>query len=306
MAYTLRVSVLEQCQLRCNYCLPEGNLLHGKKHDWLTIAQYQTIAHALKPLEVEKVRFTGGEPLLRSDLHEIMHVFRKCLGNSQIALTTNGLRFSHCMRDLISAGLDQVTFHLDTLREDRYEGLMGKGTVRTVLENIDKAVLSNLTVKINVVVQKNVNDDELVDFLLLSQSMPVKVRFIELMNTGSAKTYVKDVFVSGQEILKKIEAHSKVIPLGRPKKSSPAETYLAEKLGVKFGLIASDTQPFCANCNRLRLSADGRLRTCLYEPFGQKLSASVGDKLSEEISAIVARKTSFHPLIRKNRQDFSM
>jgi GTP 3',8-cyclase len=306
MAYTLRVSVLDACQLRCRYCLPHGAVSTMAKATWLTIEQYEKIACALKPLGIEKIRFTGGEPLLRSDLPQITQVFAQTYPGIELAITTNGLRFSLMKADLIKAGLTAATFHLDTLKAERYPTVMGRGDIAVVHQAVLLALESGLRVKINMVVQHGVNDDEIIDFLLYSQTVGVEVRFIELMNTGSAKDYVQKTFMSGQQIVALIERHTKVIPVARAQKSAPAEQFLAPDLGITFGLIASDTRPFCADCNRLRLSANGFLRTCLYEPVGHKLATINEDALLSNIERIVAEKTSFHPNLKKDRQNFSM
>lgn len=305
MAYTLRVSVLDACQLRCRYCLPTSLGLI-KKSSWLTLLQYEHIAEALKPFSIEKIRFTGGEPLLRPELPAIVKIFSTILSSVECALTTNGLRFVALKQALIDAGISSVTFHIDTLRADRYPLIMGDGDLLLVLKSLDHAQKSGLKVKLNVVIQKGVNDDEIKEFLLFSKQYGVMVRFIELMNTGSAKEYVRDTFMSGEEILHEVSKYWSIAPVGRPDVHAPAELFLVHELDLQFGLIASDTRPFCQACNRLRLSADGHLRTCLYEPQGHKLDFSVGLSLYEQIAGVVSKKTSYHPLNHKKRQNFSM
>lgn len=305
MAYTLRVSVLDACQLRCRYCLP-ASLGLIKKTSWLTLAQYEGIAQALKPFGIHKVRFTGGEPLLRSELSAIVQIFSTALSGVECAITTNGLRFIPLKHALLEAGITAITFHIDTLRPERYGLLMGDGELSVVLKSLEHAQKLGINVKLNVVMQKGVNDDEIRDFLLFSKQYGVVVRFIELMNTGSAQEYVRDTFMSGEDILHEVSQHWTISPVGRPDAHAPAELFLAHELGLQFGLIASDTRPFCQACNRLRLSADGHLRTCLYEPQGYKLDCSQGLSLYEQIAAVVSQKTSFHPLNRKERQNFSM
>lgn len=308
MSYTLRVSVLEHCQLRCNYCLPPTFSASFNKTNWLSLDQYEKIATALSKLPIRKIRFTGGEPLFRPELSSIIKIFSQIFFDAELALTTNGLRFLDEKDALLRSGLKQITFHLDTLKNERYARLMGRGSVEAVLNAVEHAQDLGLQTKINVVVQRHLNDDELWDFLLLSQKLSVPVRFIELMNTGSARDFVSQAFISGQEILEKISRFTTVNERGRKELSTPAEEFFAKDLDLTFGLIASDTRPFCAHCNRLRLSADGRLRTCLYEPLGQMLpfkTASFDDLLAA-IDDIVARKTSFHPMLKKNQRAFSM
>ncbi len=307
MGYSLRISVIDNCQLRCGYCLPDGKLNPLKKHQWLSIAQYQKVAEALWHLPIDRIRFTGGEPLLRKDLPAIIAVFAKKFA-VPLAVTTNGLRFITMQSDLVGAGLSAVTFHLDTLKQEKYPLLMGQGEVATVINAMKAAQDAGLLVKINVVVQKGLNDDELVDFLFFSKTHDVEIRFIEQMNTGSARKFVAETFMSGREILDRCARSTNVIELSRRHRSAPAERFLAEDIGVEFGLIASDTRPFCDNCDRLRLSANGRMRSCLYEPMGQSLELETlsDEELMRHIKATVAAKRSFHPALKSMRADFSM
>lgn len=305
MGMSLRVSVIDNCQLRCGYCLPYGAKNVLPKANLLTVEQYQKLGQALRPLVLDKIRFTGGEPLLRRDIAPIIESFKHLL--CPLTLTTNGLGFLPLKKQLKRAGLSSLTFHLDTLREEKYARLMGKGQVVSILKAIEEAMAEGFSTKINMVVQRGRNDDELYDFLLLSKKMAVPVRFIELMNTGSAKDFVQEVFMSGQEILNILGKFDEISSSGRAKPSDPAELFRAEALGLNFGLIASDTRPFCADCNRLRLSADGQLRTCLYQPLGHKIDFSLSEKqITQSILAIKALKTSFHPSQNRQLRDFSM
>lgn len=309
--YSLRVSVLENCQLRCNYCLPSGFKINRRQKNLLSIDAYKKIASAMSNLPIKKIRFTGGEPLIRKDLDEIIKVFRLYLQQSHFALTTNGLLYDSKSQQLKSAGLDSVTFHIDSLKRERYSQLMGGGTPEKVLSAIACAKKLGHAVKINCVVQQGKNDDELIDFLKLSKEISVTVRFIELMNTGSAQNYVAQTFISGRDILEKIAVHTPVESLPREEKSSPAERFYARDWNVEFGLIASDTRPFCNNCNRIRLSATGQLRTCLYEPLGVSLidEADINwceQQIIERIEKKIALKKSHHPALKQERHLFSM
>lgn len=308
MSFTLRVSVLEHCQLRCLYCLPPGSSTFLTKKSWLTLDQYESVAHALSHFPINKIRFTGGEPTLREELVGIVAIFSRALPLAKIAVTTNGLRFSSLSTRLVDAGVRGVTFHLDTLKPERYQHIMGRGDVDTVHHAIAVALRAGMTVKLNMVVQKSINHDEIVNFLQWSQESGVSVRFIELMNTGSAKDYVAQTFMTGEEILDVIRLHSDVVTLEREHGSDPAERFFASRFNVVFGLIASDTRPFCSQCNRLRLSADGKLRTCLYEPTGFDLTSIIysPDDLRNAIGEKITKKTSWHPAMRKVREDFSM
>jgi len=307
-AHTLRVSVLENCQLRCGYCLPDAHPNFLAKKHWLNLKNYQKIARVLQNISVGKIRFTGGEPLLRTDLASIVAIFCEAFPAVPLALTTNGLRLDKaCGQDLKKAGLASITFHLDTLREQRYEKIMGKGQVISVLSALKLAQDLGFHTKINTVVQKDLNDDELSDFLLFSQKTGVEVRFIEIMNTGSATIFARENFISGQNILDLLARNYSIKARSRTHDSDPAERFFVDELGISFGLIASDTRPFCNNCTRLRLSADGRLHTCLYDSDGTQLMFD-GDEetMLACIKNKIARKVSLHPLLHMPRRIFSM
>jgi GTP 3',8-cyclase len=304
--FTLRVSVLQHCQLRCGYCLPQRFSFLAKKN-WLSLSDYEKLADVFSSIALHKIRFTGGEPLLRKELPDIAASFKKANPNTTLAITTNGLNFRPVARRLRDCGISAITFHIDSLKEERYERLMGLGKLNTALEAINQAQMLGFSVKINVVVQRNANDDELVDFLLFSKKNAVAVRFIELMDTGSAQGMVAKHFISGQEIRNAIAAKYALRGSNREHKSDPAELWDIEELGISFGLIASDTEPFCQDCNRLRLSADGRLFTCLYESSGVKLDLSLEkDALESSIRKKISIKESFHPGLLKPRRLFSM
>lgn len=307
-AYTLRVSVLENCQLRCGYCLSDAHPIFLNKKHWLSLNHYEKIARILQAFSWAKIRFTGGEPLLRSDLASIVSVFSQAFPSVPLALTTNGLRFDkNLAHDLKNSGLGSITFHLDTLRQERYEKIMGRGHVIRVLDALKRAQDLGFKTKINTVVQKNLNSDELINFLYLSKKLRVEVRFIEIMNTGSAANFVAKNFICGQEILALLAKNLKIIPQARAHESDPAELFFVEELGINFGLIASDTRPFCSQCTRLRLSADGRLHTCLYDNDGTQLNFEDNEEdILACIKEKIARKISLHPLVQMPRRIFSM
>jgi cyclic pyranopterin phosphate synthase len=300
---TLRVSVLETCQLNCRYCLPSLNPPIPQKN-WMTLEQYEDFAAAATSFNISKVRFTGGEPLLRRELASIIKIFATHLPGSARAVTTNGLLFERCGDKLVNAGLNNITFHLDTLKAERYPAIMGPGSPEQVFTAIGYAQSLGLCPKVNVVVQNGVNTDELGAFLCWSQKAAVQVRFIELMNTGSARGFVAKHFISGQDILGILQERFSITAVGRHDPHAAAEEFLVGELGVNFGLIASDTRPFCHSCNRLRLSVTGNLRGCLYEPAPEPLVFHDGS-VNAQILHRLQTKRSFHPSTRLNA-DFSM
>jgi cyclic pyranopterin phosphate synthase len=303
--YSLRVSVLEHCTLSCSYCKPGSVTAPSEKARWLSPSSYLRLARLFRSRGVVKVHVTGGEPLVRPDVTSIVAAFKEAMPNADLALTTNGLRLGPLVGELVRAGLRRATVHLDTLRADRYPALMGDGSPGAVLSAVEHA-RGALAIKMNVVVQKGRNDDELEDFLALSRRLAIEVRFIELMNTGSADEYTRAAFVAGRDIVASLGA----VPMRRRHASDPASLYLSRD-GVVFGVIASDTEPFCGDCDRLRLTADGRLRGCLYQDGGIPLGAALASGASDETLAALLDtglddKRSWHPLIAKHRVPFSM
>lgn len=309
-AFRLRVNVLEQCQLRCAYCLPGSVKRFAPQADWLRPADYGVLARALRGTPLARVRFTGGEPLLRAALPDLARAFAAALPGVELAVTTNGQRLAARLDELSAAGVRRVNVHVDTLRPERYPQLMGPGSPATALAGALRARDAGWTVKLNVVAQAGRNDDELPDFLAWSRREGVEVRFIELMNTGSAVLFAKRHFLAGAAVLARVaQALGPVTPLPRRSPADPASRYRTPG-GVEFGLIASDSQPFCGACDRLRLSVDGRLRGCMYQPGGVGLGPLLraGDTGAVELALAeaVAQKRSAHPATALPRARFSM
>lgn len=307
---TLRVNLLEQCQLRCGYCRPGLLRRPTPSLERLRGPDYRRLGRAFAAVGVTRVRFTGGEPLLRDDLSSVLEAFHDAMPGARLAITTNGQQLDGFLarpaRQLVSG----VTVHVDSLCAARYRELMGEADPARALDAAVAARAAGLTTKLNVVVQRGLNDDELPDFLAWSRRTGIEVRFIELMNTGSAVDFTRRHFVSGADILAAIARHEPVLPAGRRSPADPAALYRLRD-GTMFGLIASDTQPFCAACTRLRLSPGGTLRGCLYEPTGVPLGAHLRRGASDEALESIVRlalraKRSHHPSQPMARAPFSM
>lgn len=304
MALTLRVNVGEQCQLECGYCRPSCASVTPRGAR-LEPAHYARLGAALAAFPVTTVRFTGGEPLLRDDLESVVSALHQALPTTALAVTTNGALLPGRLTALVRAGLSRVTVHLDSLRADRYRALMGGGELADALAGLAAAKAQLSAVKANVVVQRGLNDDELDDFLAWSAREGIEVRFIELMNTGSAPGFTRAHFVSGGEVARRLGA----TPLARRNAADPAALFSAR--GITFGVIASDTAPFCAACDRLRLSAAGLLRGCLYAPGGLDVGAMLRagvelHALQAALRLALASKQSYHPSTDAQRSAFSM
>ena len=307
---TLRVSLLEQCQLRCDYCRPGAVRPFTPNASRLTVDEYSRLARAFSGLGVRTVRFTGGEPLLHPEVERIVRAFHDALPQAALAVTTNGLHLLAKLDAMVDAGLTGATVHLDSLQPERARALMGETDVQVALEAVSRAHSRLPVVKVNCVVQRGRNEDELWDFLEHFSRLGVEVRFIELMNTGSAVLSTRKAFVSGADIIARIAERGPVSSLTRRNAADPAALFRTHT-GITFGVIASDTAPFCDACDRLRLSPDGRLRGCLYEAGGVDLRGPLRDGASDDVLAALVRathaaKTSHHPSRALPGHAFSM
>jgi GTP 3',8-cyclase len=267
----LRISVTDRCNLRCLYCMPERDYIWLPRADILDFEEIAQLAEVFADLGVDRVRLTGGEPLVRRNLPELV---RLLAGNSRLrdlALTTNGVRLAGQAEALKAAGLKRVTVSLDTLRPDRFEKLTRARAFERVLDGIraaGRAALSPL--KIDTVVIRGVNDDELVPLLEFGKEVGAEVRFIEYMDVGGATGWSMEQVIPRSEILGRLARHYGPIEPLAAEGNAPAERYrLAD--GTRFGIIASTTAPFCRACDRSRLTADGVWYLCLYGTHGVNL-----------------------------------
>ncbi|MEA4811958.1 MAG: GTP 3',8-cyclase MoaA [Anaerolineaceae bacterium] len=253
----LRLSVTERCQLRCTYCRAGENLCPKKKE--LPAANLIEIAKACAELGIDRVRLTGGEPLLRRDLLEIVKGIRSIPEISDIALTTNAQTLAEQASELKKAGLNRVNISLDSLDPEKFKTLTG-GDLKKVLRGVEAAIENDLQpVKLNAVLVKGVNDSELADFVALTRNLPIDVRFIEYMEIGSS-TINPEKRVSSDAILKQFP---ELKPLAPRYFGQPSTDYQMEGYRGRVGLISPISHQFCADCNRIRVMSDGMLRPCL-------------------------------------------
>ncbi|MBN2232569.1 MAG: GTP 3',8-cyclase MoaA [Deltaproteobacteria bacterium] len=263
----LRVSVTDRCNLRCRYCVA------GELFDFIPCAgilRYEEIVRvvrALAPVGIDKVRLTGGEPLVRRGLPRLVAMLRQIDGIRDVGLTTNGVLFAECGRELRDAGLTRVNISLDTLRRDRFAELTRRDFFSRAMAGIDAAVeLGFDPVKINVVAMRGVNDDELVDFVRFGRDRGVEVRFIEYMPVGQGTGWQEASFISAAEIRDRLAAACGPLEPAPPEFSGgPARIWRVTDGGVRIGFISALSDHFCDRCNRVRITADGRLRPCLLE-----------------------------------------
>jgi cyclic pyranopterin phosphate synthase len=282
---SLRISVTDRCNMRCSYCMPEQDYVWLPRKSILTFEEIDRVVSIVSTLGVDRIRLTGGEPLLRHDLPTLVALLRRHAGVRDIALTTNGILLARQAEQLQAAGLNRVTVSLDTLRAERMLAFARSPRHGDVLSGIAAARSAGLSpVKLNVVVLRGYNDDELVDLLEFGRLQAAEVRFIEYMDVGGATGWSSDQVVSQREILEKLSRHyGRIEPLSE-KGSAPAERFALTD-GNTFGVIASTTAPFCRSCDRSRLTADGQWLLCLYGESGLDLRQMLREGRSDEAIA---------------------
>jgi cyclic pyranopterin phosphate synthase len=283
----LRISVTDRCNLRCRYCMPEAEYVWLPRRDLLTFEEISTLVDVFMDLGVDKVRVTGGEPLLRRDLPSLVEML-SAKPLRDLAMTTNGVLLAGHVDALKKAGLNRITVSLDTLRADRSKTLSQRATHPSVLKGIASVAPAGfLDTKIDTVALNGVNDDELVDLIEYGKTVPAEVRFIEYMDVGGATTWSPEMVLSRAEMLSRLSAHyGPITPLSNLD-AAPADRFELPD-GTTFGIVSSTTKPFCATCDRSRLTADGFWYLCLYAMEGINLRDPLRDGASRaELSALI-------------------
>jgi cyclic pyranopterin phosphate synthase len=267
----LRISVTDRCNLRCHYCMPEDEYRWLPREDLLTFEEIVQITNLLAEAGVDRVRLTGGEPLLRRNLPDLILQLAAEPWIRDLALTTNGVLLGELAADLRRAGLHRITISLDTLHPDRFQRLARRNALPQVLAGIDAVRRAGFTqLKIDSVITRGDNDDELVDLLSFGRTVGAEVRFIEYMDVGGATNRRPGAVVPRREILDRLENTFGPITALDERSSAPATRFRLTN-GTVFGIIASTSQPFCRTCDRARLTADGVLLLCLYAQHGTDL-----------------------------------
>ena len=259
----LRISVTDRCNLRCVYCMPEDGLPAMARHDLLTFDEITRLARVARQSGVTSVRITGGEPLVRRGL-PVLVARLSGVGFDDLSLTTNGMELAGMAKELAAAGLRRVNISCDSLRADRFSSIRRRGKLATVLGAMDAAEEAGLApLKVNVVLLRGQNDDEILAFADFARRTGRVVRFIEFMPLDAEGAWRRDRLVPGREVFDRIHRVWPLVPV-EPGGSAPAERFRFQDGCGEVGLISSVTQPFCGTCDRLRLTADGALRNCLF------------------------------------------
>ncbi len=298
----LRISVTDRCNFRCLYCMPAEGLQWLPKSEILTYEEIAEAVRQLAPLGLRRLRITGGEPTIRPDLHTLVAQLKAVPGIEDIALSTNGVRLEALGAQFQASGLDRVNISADSLRADRIAAISRRNLGFDPVRAAGAAEANGLNpVKINVVVMRGVNDDEIEDFARLTIDHPWHVRFIELMPVGEMRELTWDHVVPSDELLDRIRALGRLAPAQGPARGNgPAAYYALEGARGSIGVITPMTHTYCGSCNRVRLTADGRLRTCLFGDHEVDLRTPLraGEPLEPYFRRALAEKPKEHALLQ--------
>ncbi|MBI4697549.1 MAG: GTP 3',8-cyclase MoaA [Nitrospirae bacterium] len=261
----LRISITDKCNLRCFYCMPNKNLRLIPHDEILRYEEILRVVRLAVNYGMKKIRITGGEPLIRKGVVEFIRSLSGISGIEDISLTTNGILLKELASDLLGAGIKSINISLDSLNPQRYKRLTGGDYLAQVLEGIKETERVGFDpIKINTVVIKGVNDDEVVDFAKITLDKPYKIRFIEFMPTAMIDSWSEDRFLPSDSIREQIERFEKLYPVTDQDKSRPSRGFRLKNGIGDIGFISPISHHFCSSCNRLRLTADGKLRPCLF------------------------------------------
>ena len=276
----LRLSVTDRCNLRCSYCMPEADYVWLPREDILQFEEIDRLVDEFLAVGVDKVRLTGGEPLLRRDVSALVERLSAKAAIRDLAMTTNGVLLAGLVGDLKSAGLHRLTISLDTLDRDRFVRLARFDELPRVIAGIDATVDVFPSFKIDTVIMRGVNDDEMIPLLDFAKARGAEIRFIEYMDVGGATSWSASQVVSRDQMLETLAAHYGPISPVDEASSAPADRFRLPD-GTVFGIIASTTAPFCRDCDRSRLTADGVWYLCLYATRGVDLRGPLRGGVSD-------------------------
>jgi cyclic pyranopterin phosphate synthase len=293
----LRISVTDRCNLRCIYCMPYGAFAKLRHEDILTYEEILRLAGIALGLGVNKIRLTGGEPLLRKGIFDFLPELTALPGLEEVSLTTNGIFLSNNLEKIRVAGIKRINVSMDTLRRDRYKKITGYDGFEEAWEGIKRACqLGFHPVKINMVPIRGLNDDEIIDFARLSQDNPYHVRFIEYMPIGVKAPDNPMQLVPSSLLKEKITRLGRLVPVPRASHDGPAERFKFEGSLGEIGFISAMTHHFCHTCNRLRLTASGSLRSCLLSDHEEDLKGPMRKGASDnDLAQIFLKATSLKP-----------
>ena len=279
----LRISITDRCNLRCRYCMPYEGVEKLEHFSILSLEAYARLVKVAAGVGIRKVRLTGGEPLVRKNIAQLIHYIREVPEIDDISLTTNGILFEQMAEELKAAGLDRVNFSLDSMVADKYKYITRVGEMSSVMSAIDKALTLNMDpVKLNIVLIRGFNDNEVLDLAELAFKYPLHVRFIEFMPIGDLQFWNRDNIVTSSETRNMIKQKYNLVEGKKVKGGGPAKYYTLEGGLGSVGFISPMSNHFCAECNRIRMTADGKLRGCLYDKTEIDLKLAMDNGASDE------------------------
>jgi len=294
----LRVSVTDRCNFRCVYCRSANPENHVAEHMLLDWHEYERLVRILVGMGIRKVRVTGGEPLVRAGVEDfIAHL--KALGVRDVSMTTNGHLLAERCDRLVAAGMDRINISLDSLDREKFERITRTKSFDKVIAGIDAAQASKLRpVKVNAVLVRGINDDEVEAFAEFARERDLIMRFIEFMPLDADRTWTRDIVVTGAEVHRRISARWPLVPVVHERSETARKFRFADGRG-EIGLISPVSQPFCGFCSRIRLTADGKLRTCLFSKEDHDLKSllrggATDREIGDEIVSLVAEKEKGH------------
>lgn len=296
----LRISVTDRCNLRCRYCMPEEGVEDVGHPGILSLEQISRVVDVAAILGIRKIRLTGGEPLVRKDITKLIQLISRNSRIEDIGLTTNGILFTSMAEKLKAAGLTRVNFSLDSLQEEHFHYITRRGQLSETVTAIETALKIGMTpVKINMVVMRGINDQEISDFAKLAYELPLHIRFIEFMPIGDLPFFQKKRLIGVDEIKNIVTQNYKLLAGPTIRSSGPAKSYTIQGGKGSIGFISPMSHHFCGKCNRIRMTADGKIRGCL---FGKKeinlklaLQNQVNDdKLAELLKKAILEKPNRH------------
>lgn len=315
----LRISITDRCNFRCLYCLPEteaaANFYRGRwkdspqtpiKHAWkpkneiLSFEEIERITQIAAGCGIDKIRLTGGEPLLRKNVVSLVQKLAAIPGITDLAMTTNGFLFPKYAEELKAAGLHRISISLDSFDKDNFKRLTGKQGLDEVLQSVQIAKrLGFNPVKVNAVIIRDINDHEIEALCQFALDEQISVRFIEFMPLDSSKAWQKDHVVSGKEILARLRSRFELTPTNPDSAAETAKRWSINQTRGELGIIAPVSEPFCGHCNRIRLTADGQIRTCLFSLHEHDLKPflrgeATDEQIAQHLQSLVTKKEAGH------------
>lgn len=294
----LRISVTDRCNLRCMYCMPNKGIKFMPESNLLKLDEIYRIVKLTSELGMSKVRITGGEPLIREGIVDLIKDIKSLPNINEVCITTNGILLAQYLTPLIKAGLDRVNISLDTLKEDVYSNITRGGDLKSVIDSLNFAVDKGLKVKINTVIMEGFNSNEIMDFVAITENNPIDVRFIELMPIGEGKSFKS---ISTQQLKNIISKNSSLTACDNiTSHEGPASYFKTEKGIGKIGFISAMSHSFCENCNRIRLTSEGFLKQCLHWNSGTDLRSLIRNGISDaELKEVIMRDIFNKPIRHK-------